>query len=276
MARPNLTATPRRPCTVDGDELGRGLLRRLRAVVSGPHRMTVIGLALLAAGIIAAALAALQASPHTPVAAAPTTVSVATPDRVPSSTPTPAAPSSSSPSGASADPTVATPVAALPDTGTTVIGVQTGDTLGALAHRYGTTVPALQALNGLGNSTRIDAGQQLRVPAGHDPLLPTVAALPSAPSPATVTPATAARAAAPGTTAAAAPPTVAAVSARPAHHHNPRDQRGGQHQTTSRTGSTGSIHSHHLSSQGGTTAMTHHRHTHARHTQPTAHRKGHR
>lgn len=42
--------------------------------------------------------------------------------------------------------------------------VRVGDTLGALARRYGTNVTALQTLNGLGRRTAIRAGQLLRVP----------------------------------------------------------------------------------------------------------------
>jgi LysM repeat protein len=42
--------------------------------------------------------------------------------------------------------------------------VQPGDTLFRLALRYGTTVAALQAANGLGSSTRLYAGQSLVIP----------------------------------------------------------------------------------------------------------------
>lgn len=44
-----------------------------------------------------------------------------------------------------------------------MITLQRGDTLSELARRHGTTVAALQALNRLGGSTTIYAGQQLRV-----------------------------------------------------------------------------------------------------------------
>jgi hypothetical protein len=47
----------------------------------------------------------------------------------------------------------------------TSIVVQPGDSLGALACRYGISVRALQKLNHLGRSTRIAAGQRLTVPA---------------------------------------------------------------------------------------------------------------
>jgi LysM repeat protein len=43
-----------------------------------------------------------------------------------------------------------------------------GDTLYGLAGHHGTTVKALQRLNGLGSSTFIYAGDTLRVPAARD------------------------------------------------------------------------------------------------------------
>ena len=42
--------------------------------------------------------------------------------------------------------------------------VQNGDTLGAIARRYGTTVRAIQAANNLGRRTLLRIGQQLRIP----------------------------------------------------------------------------------------------------------------
>ena len=42
--------------------------------------------------------------------------------------------------------------------------VASGDTLGALASRYGTTVRSIQAANNLGRNTMIRVGQQLRIP----------------------------------------------------------------------------------------------------------------
>ncbi len=44
--------------------------------------------------------------------------------------------------------------------------VKKGETLGALAQRYGTTVRAIQEVNGMGRSTVIRVGQSLRIP-GH-------------------------------------------------------------------------------------------------------------
>lgn len=61
--------------------------------------------------------------------------------------------------------------------------VQPGDTLFRLALRFGTTVTALQAANGLGGSIRIYAGQSLMLPAGASltpaPTLPPPTATPA-------------------------------------------------------------------------------------------------
>ena len=43
--------------------------------------------------------------------------------------------------------------------------VSSGDTLGRIAGRYGTSIRAIQAANGMGNNTMIRIGQSLRVPA---------------------------------------------------------------------------------------------------------------
>jgi nucleoid-associated protein YgaU len=45
--------------------------------------------------------------------------------------------------------------------------VRTGDTLSSIAHRHGVSVASLQALNGLGQSTRIRPGQRLSIPDKH-------------------------------------------------------------------------------------------------------------
>ncbi len=50
--------------------------------------------------------------------------------------------------------------------GTVVYIVQFGDTLGALAWRYGTSVSAIASLNGISNPSRIYVGQQLVIPVG--------------------------------------------------------------------------------------------------------------
>ncbi len=59
--------------------------------------------------------------------------------------------------------------------------IERGDTLSALAAEYGTSVSTLVALNGLGSSHRIRAGQKLRLPAAG--AAPAVAAAPAVEAP---------------------------------------------------------------------------------------------
>ena len=66
-----------------------------------------------------------------------------------------------------------------------VIKLHRGDTLWSLARRYNTTVAALQALNGLGTSTLIYAGRDLRLPADSSAGTGTRASTTSAPTPGT-------------------------------------------------------------------------------------------
>lgn len=66
------------------------------------------------------------------------------------------------PAGAGSSSPAPVPTQAAPASG--VYLVQTGDTLFRLALRFGTTVSALQAANGLGGSTRIYVGQSLVIP----------------------------------------------------------------------------------------------------------------
>lgn len=53
--------------------------------------------------------------------------------------------------------------------------IRSGDTLSALAQRFGTTVAALAQANGIANPDRIQAGATIRVP---DPMQPTTGAMP--------------------------------------------------------------------------------------------------
>ncbi len=66
----------------------------------------------------------------------------------------------------------APPAPAPPPGGTTTYVVQRGDTLGAIAARYGTTVNELVALNGIMNPNLIYVGQVLKVPGGPSPAPP--------------------------------------------------------------------------------------------------------
>ncbi len=86
------------------------------------------------------------------------------PGIVAASTPAPAATA-----GATVAPTsapLATPAVAAPAGATTTYTVQRGDTLSAIARRYGVTTAQLMALNGISNPDRIYTGQVLKIPAG--------------------------------------------------------------------------------------------------------------
>jgi membrane-bound lytic murein transglycosylase D len=67
--------------------------------------------------------------------------------------------------------------------------IRRGDTLSQIADRYDTRVSTLVGLNSLGNSNRIRAGQQLRLPAAGPAPLPTPVAVAATPSPAAALPA---------------------------------------------------------------------------------------
>ncbi len=67
--------------------------------------------------------------------------------------------------------------------------IRRGDTLSQIADRYDTRVSTLVALNSLGNSNRIRAGQQLRLPAAGPAPGPTQVAAAATPSPAAALPA---------------------------------------------------------------------------------------
>ena len=58
--------------------------------------------------------------------------------------------------------TAAAPKKAAP--ATTVYSVRKGDNLGKIAARYGTTVAAIQAANGMGSKTALQIGQKLKIP----------------------------------------------------------------------------------------------------------------
>jgi LysM repeat protein len=154
VARPDRTEKfrPAAETTVLIRRAGRGVW----GWFTGPRRMTAIGVVLLVAGLVLAGLTMLGSTP-TPALASHTATTpkpATTPKRVDH---TPTAP----PRPADHTPTVAQP----DTTDTTLVRLQWGDTLWAMARSHGTTVAALQTLNNMGDSTRIYAGALLRVPA---------------------------------------------------------------------------------------------------------------
>jgi LysM repeat protein len=68
------------------------------------------------------------------------------------------------------------PGASASSAGTQVYTVRPGDTLAAIAYRYGTTVWAIASANGLANPNYIYPGQTLRIPAGGTAVAPAPAA----------------------------------------------------------------------------------------------------
>jgi LysM repeat protein len=147
---------------------------RARQARSGP--LAAIGAAAAVLGIGGVALATGVLDPNSET---PADLLAATPDASPTATPTarptatPSAPPSPSPTPVPTQvpeptivPTVApTPVptqVATPQQGTYT--VQQGDTLGLIAQRFGTTVQAIQAANGIADPNQIFVGQVLAIP----------------------------------------------------------------------------------------------------------------
>jgi putative chitinase len=71
--------------------------------------------------------------------------------------------------------------AAAPRSGGSSYTVKSGDTLGGIAQRFGTTVSALARANGISNPNRINVGQRLTIPGGSGPSAPAPAPAPSKP-----------------------------------------------------------------------------------------------
>jgi hypothetical protein len=121
--------------------------------------VAVLGVLVLVSGVadgLAGLVARPSASPlpgtgSTPVPNPSVAGASATPVATPTPTPMPATPA----------PTPAAPVSAA---ATQSYVVQEGDTLSAIAGRFGTTVEAIQAANGLGESDVINIGQVLVIP----------------------------------------------------------------------------------------------------------------
>ena len=90
--------------------------------------------------------------------------------------------------------------------------IRRGDTLSQIADAYDTRVSTLVALNSLGNSNRIRAGQRLRLPAAGPAPAPTVVVATAAPSPSASLP-TASPQATPSPTAIADVPAIAGLPA---------------------------------------------------------------
>lgn len=127
----------------------------------------------IAAGVIVLLVAggALVLRPRM-AAPPPTPTHTLTPTRPPTETPTPR-PSTFTPTATSTSRPTETPISPAKYT------VRPGDTLSTIAARFNTTLEALQAFNGLGQSDVIQVGQVLQIPAPGATPAPTTTARPT-------------------------------------------------------------------------------------------------
>lgn len=154
------------PVVVDRGPFGVTLEREGLRRWAGPASVVVVGAALGAFLLARGPGAPASPSPsvpsdatqsRAPASAAATTVPASTPP-----SPTPAPPASPSP-GPAASASPAPSASAAPASGHTYT-VRRGDTLSAIATRFGTTTPVLVQLNGIVNPSLIRVGQVLQLP----------------------------------------------------------------------------------------------------------------
>lgn len=75
------------------------------------------------------------------------------------------------------------PVVGVPnDSGEVIYVVKPGDTLGAIANRYGVTVKTIMQANGISDPRRLRAEQKLVIPTGLEPVQDTAPSAPAAPA----------------------------------------------------------------------------------------------
>jgi LysM repeat protein len=146
----------------------RGIAGRARSARPAPWVAAGAGIAVL--GVTAAALAGpLLAEPVADVIASATPTATASPTARPTplatEAPTPTASASPSPTPVPATPapTLAPTAASTPAPQQTYVVAQ-GDSLAAIAERFGTTVGALQEANGIDDPDEIIVGQVLVIP----------------------------------------------------------------------------------------------------------------
>ena len=157
------------------DPAWRGIAGRARRAPTGPLlAIGAAGVALgiggvaVASGVVGDALGALGGAPSTSVGPTPTILPTTSPTPTatpsPSPTPTPAASPSPTPTPTAAPTAVPTPTPPPPPPPQQTYVVQDDDTLAAIAQRFGTTVAALQAANGIEDPDEILIGQVLVIP----------------------------------------------------------------------------------------------------------------
>ena len=122
--------------------------------------------AVLAATLIVALLAVGAASlrPGGLPAASPSTAASAVANASSSLAPSPSPTAASTPTATIAPTATPLPTPSPAPTEVTTYVVKSGDSLWAISVRFGTTVRALQDLNGLGNNTTLHVGQVLKIP----------------------------------------------------------------------------------------------------------------
>ena len=148
-----------------------GVRARLLAALLDRRRWPAIPAVILVTTLFVLALSGFRAGvPTSPVATAspagpaPTSAETTTAPPRPSATPAPedTPPAETGPSP-TAKPTKA-PATPKPSTSARTYRVKAGDTLSAIAGRFGVTVSAIVNLNNLGNANSLSVGQVLRIP----------------------------------------------------------------------------------------------------------------
>ncbi|HJP70155.1 MAG TPA: LysM domain-containing protein [Candidatus Limnocylindria bacterium] len=144
-----------------------------RASGARPLPLLAAGAGIVAVGIGAAAasgalnttgLTAVAASPTSTATASPTPRPTATARPTPSATPTPTPSPTPSPTPVPATPVPTAAPTPIPPPPPQTYTVQQGDTLAAIAQRFGTTTQALQQANGIEDPNQIVIGQVLVIP----------------------------------------------------------------------------------------------------------------
>lgn len=145
-----------------------GIGARLVAALLDRRRWPAIPAVLLVATLFALAISgfrggtpATAGATATPEPPAATTTSRPTPRPTPGATVIPSPSPLPSPTPTAAPTTAATPQ---PSASFRTYRVRSGDTLGAIASRFGTTVKAISALNGITDPSRLQVGQLLLIP----------------------------------------------------------------------------------------------------------------
>ncbi len=148
----------------------RGIAGQARRARSGPVALIAAGVTVLGVGSVAFATGMLGSAEDPPAAALsrepsepPTPTARPTPTAPPTPSPSPSPAMTPVPTAVpTAVPTVApTPAPVAPPPAQQTYTVQQGDTLAAIAQRFGTTVAALQAANGIEDPNEIFVGQVL-------------------------------------------------------------------------------------------------------------------